>query len=88
MEPRNLNSENESSKHLVVEFESSLPQSELNTILAQIELMTLEQNGGTFIATFPESVSINNFLHVVINNNVPLGYMRNISNSTRRFFVG
>jgi ABC-2 type transport system ATP-binding protein len=85
---RNLNSENESSKHLVVEFESSLPQSELNTILAQIELMTLEQNGGTFIATFPESVSINNFLHVVINNNVPLGYMRNISNSTRRFFVG
>jgi len=29
---------------------------------------------------------INNFLHIIINNNVPLGYMRNISNSTRSFF--
>lgn len=84
---KNLLNENENVKHLIIEFESTFSLSELNTIFSGNNLISLEQNGGTYIATFSEISSVNDFLKIVISKEVPLLYMRNISNSTRRFFV-
>lgn len=84
---KNLLAENEANKNCIVEFESSLNLSELKQAFVALEIISLEQNGGTFIATFPENISINDFMKTVVNQSVPLTYMRNISNSTRRFFV-
>jgi ABC-2 type transport system ATP-binding protein len=84
---KNLNAENDVAKNCIIEFESSLNLSDLKQAFTAIEVISLEQNGGTFIATFPENIQMNDFLKVVINQSIPMTYMRNISNSTRRFFV-
>ena len=84
---KNLNTENDVAKNCIIEFESSLNLSDLKQAFTTLEVISLEQNGGTFIATFPEKIQMNDFLKVVINQSIPMTYMRNISNSTRRFFV-
>lgn len=84
---KNLNAENDVAKNCIIEFESSLNLSDLKQAFTALELISLEQNGGTFIATFPENIQMNDFLKAVINQSIPMTYMRNISNSTRRFFV-
>lgn len=84
---KNLNAENDTAKNCIIEFESSLNLSDLKQAFTTLEVISLEQNGGTFIATFPEKIEMNDFLKVVINQSIPMTYMRNISNSTRRFFV-
>ena len=84
---KNLNTENDVAKNCIIEFESSLNLSDLKQAFTTLEVISLEQNGGTFIATFSEKIEMNDFLKVVINQSIPMTYMRNISNSTRRFFV-
>lgn len=84
---KNLNAENNVAKNCIIEFESSFNLSDLKQAFNALEVISLEQNGGTFIATFPENIQMNDFLKVVINQSIPMTYMRNISNSTRRFFV-
>ena len=84
---KNLNAENDMAKNCIIEFESSLNLNDLKQAFTSLEVISLEQNGGTFIVTFPEKIEMNDFLKVVINQSIPMTYMRNISNSTRRFFV-
>lgn len=72
---------------LVIEFESSLPQNVLGEIFKKLNLISLQFNGGTYIATFPEDKKVSQFLLLCIENNIELNYYRNISQSTRRFFV-
>lgn len=71
----------------VIEFESPLPQPVLGEIFSQHQMLSLQFNGGTYIVTFPESFSSNDFLLLIANHNIPLMYFRDISNSTRRFFT-
>ncbi|KGO91879.1 ABC transporter ATP-binding protein [Flavobacterium subsaxonicum] len=74
-------------KQLVIEFESEWTQNTLNDVLQELNLVSLQFNGGTYIATFTSATTVTHFLKLVIDQQVPLGYFRNISNSTRRFFV-
>ncbi|RKS02497.1 ATP-binding cassette domain-containing protein [Flavobacterium sp. 102] len=73
--------------HLVIEFESSWAQNELGDLFNKHGMVSIQFNGGTFIITFSDSVSVHDFLKIIAENKVPLLYFRNISNSTRRFFV-
>lgn len=84
------NNENKNSTNaqpLVIEFESSWSQSRLNDIFLDMDIINLQYNGGTFIASFSGSHTVNDFMKTVIQHNIPILYFRNISNSTRRFFV-
>lgn len=81
------NEANDTEKHLVIEFESPWSQSKLNDCLLSTGLVSLQFNGGTYIATFNGSVTINHFMKAIIDQNIPVVYIRDISNSTRRFFV-
>jgi ABC-2 type transport system ATP-binding protein len=86
----NTSIENETSKtenYLIIEFESNWSQKDLGELFSKSNLISLQFNGGTFIATFPENLSIHDFMKIIIDNKIPLLYFRNISNSTRRFFV-
>jgi ABC-2 type transport system ATP-binding protein len=74
-------------KQLVIEFESEWTQSSLNDLLAAHGLISLQFNGGTYIATFTGNITFYDFMKVVVDNQLPVNYLRNISNSTRRFFV-
>ena len=82
-EKQELNTEN----FLIVEFESSWSQKELGELFEKSNMISLQFNGGTYIVTFPESLTIYDFMNIISNNQVPILYFRNISNSTRRFFV-
>lgn len=77
----------EEEKPLVIEFESEWGQSALNDAFAQYGLASIQFNGSTYIATFNAGVSVYGFMQAVIDKQVPVAYFRNISNSTRRFFV-
>ncbi len=73
--------------NLVIEFESSLTQGELGAIFEKLNMISLQFNGGTYIVNFPDTVSVYDFMQLAISHKIPLQYFRNISNSTRRFFV-
>jgi ABC-2 type transport system ATP-binding protein len=79
--------ESEKENNLIIEFDSEWSQGSLNEVLSQKRLISLQFNGGTYIATFDNTKTMNDFMADVIENNIPVNYMRNISNSTRRFFV-
>lgn len=71
----------------IAEFESEWTQEQLRNILLPIGLEKLQINGGTYVASFPDSVTQEKFLRIFIEKEVPFVYFRNISNSTRRFFL-
>lgn len=71
----------------IVEFESDWGQEELRKVFSTLLLETLQIKGGTYIAIFPENISQERFLQIIVDNRIPLNYFRNISNSTRRFFL-
>lgn len=84
---RNLKSEESQEHHFIIEFETTESLSIVNEKLAKLNLVSLEQNGGTLIASFPLYVTINDFMKVAINENIHINYLRNITHSTRRFFI-
>lgn len=71
----------------IVEFESDWEQEELRAVFTDLSLETLQIKGGTYIAIFPGNISQERFLQIIVDNRIPLNYFRNISNSTRRFFL-
>lgn len=89
-EQKNLNSDEANKKEiaeLIIEFESEWSQKQLHDALSKISLIKLQYNGSSYIAYFPDTIFLNNFLTIIIDNNIPIKYFRNISDSTRRFFI-
>lgn len=72
---------------LIIEFESDWKQERLYAVFSAIGIERLQINGGTYVASFPASVTQNEFLRLILEQQLPLTYFRNISNSTRRFFL-
>lgn len=89
--PRNLSQDTDVTYaevvKLIIEFESEWKQDRLYEIFEKLQLERLQINGGTYVASFPDNISQDDFLKVVLDDQVPLSYFRNISNSTRRFFL-
>lgn len=71
----------------VVEFECEMAQAELHEMLLSLKLIKLQKQGGTYVAHFPQGVGQTGFLSLIISQGIALNYYRNISNSTRRFFL-
>lgn len=72
---------------LTIEFETDENAIILQEKLKQIRLLSLEKNGNTFVAEFGEGVSVNNFLGFILQENINIMYFRNITHSTRKFFI-
>lgn len=71
----------------IIEFESDWSQDRLRQAFEDLKLEKLQINGGTYVASFPETMHQNEFLKLVLEKEIPISYFRNISNSTRRFFL-
>lgn len=71
----------------IIEFESAWKQDELHNTFAPLGLEKLQINGGTYVASFPDNIMQDDFLRLVLEKRIPITYYRNISNSTRRFFL-
>jgi ABC-2 type transport system ATP-binding protein len=72
---------------LIVEFDSEWKQDRLSEAFSALNMERLQINGGTYVAGFPDSITQYDFLKTVAEQQIPISYFRNISNSTRRFFL-
>lgn len=71
----------------IIEFETEWDMEKIGQDMAILGLERLQMNGGTYVASFPAMVTTESFLQHVLDVKMPLTYFRNISRSTRRFFL-
>lgn len=72
---------------LIVEFETEASRDELQSALSGLLLEKISFNGGSYIVHFDAPTSMPQLLSALGNAGINVIYIRNISKSTRRFFV-
>jgi ABC-2 type transport system ATP-binding protein len=82
-----LNLEDQQQNRLVLELDTVNNREEIERIFSENQLEKLEFNGGVYILSSHEHISFNDVLSVIAKNNFSVQYIRDISKSTRRFFV-
>lgn len=80
-------SDSEKSVNLIVEFDTEASRDELQTVFAGLALEKITYNGGTYIVYFDAPTTLSKVLSALGNGNISVMYIRDISKSTRRFFV-
>lgn len=73
--------------NLIVEIDTDHSREELLQIFQPFNLEKLNFNGGLFVAYFSPETDFSNVLSALGNSKIQVTYIRNISSSTRRFFV-
>ncbi|WP_353779509.1 ATP-binding cassette domain-containing protein [Winogradskyella sp. 3972H.M.0a.05] len=72
---------------LIIEIDSTVEREPLEQSLHHLQLDKLIYNGGIYIAYFDASTSFSSVMKSLGEHNIEVTYIRNISQSTRRFFV-
>lgn len=72
---------------LIIEFETDEGIAELKRKLSMLPMHSLEQNGSTFIATFNGDMKREDFIKFSLDQEINLVYFRDISKSSRVFFL-
>ncbi len=72
---------------LVVELETNCSKNELEQCFKELHLKKIVFNGGLYFAYFDKETSFKNVLSSLAKSDLDVIYLRNISTSTRRFFV-
>lgn len=73
--------------HLIVEIDADIERQQLMDVFKDLPLEKLNYNGGIYVAYFNESTSFSSVLELIGKSKHNVTYLRNISKSTRRFFV-
>ncbi len=79
------NSDNE--KLCYMELDTDSNRELLNKALEQISIRKIDYNGGMYLITIEESSSFNQVLTALIQHDIEIKYVRNISQSTKRLFI-
>jgi ABC-2 type transport system ATP-binding protein len=77
----------DTSDELIIELDSAATRDELLNVFKDLNLKKLVFNGGIYIAYFHIETTFNEVLKQLGNTGTKTTYIRNISISTRRFFV-
>ena len=72
---------------LIVEIDCEAKREELLTIFESLNLEKLIYNGGIYVCYFKESTAFSSVLESLGKHKIDVTYTRNITKSTRRFFV-
>jgi len=72
---------------LIVELDADNSRDEIEAIFSKVGLNKLENNGGVYILYFDSELSFHELLSIIAKNEMKVQYIRDISKSTRRFFV-
>jgi len=75
------------SQHLMLEIDTKITREKLVECLQKAQLKSISYNGGIYIAEFLEGITFSQVLSQIANDEIPLVYIRDITSSTRRFFV-
>lgn len=73
--------------YTIVEIDVTNNKQELLTILNSLNLHDLKFNGGAYIAYFSPEIKMNDILLLIGKSDLEVKYIRNISESSRRYFV-
>jgi ABC-2 type transport system ATP-binding protein len=85
--PKLLESENQNTEtKCVVELETSANRDAIKEVLATISDVEIHFNGGMYVIS-SSSTTPNEILEKLISGHVPVNYFRNISESSKRFFI-
>ncbi len=76
-----------SDNQLIIEIDTSNSREDLLETFKNFKLEKLSFNGGVFVAYFAEETELYQVIAALGNAKIQITYLRNISNSTRRFFV-
>lgn len=71
----------------VIEIDVNHSKEELLTVLNSLDLIELKFNGGSYVAYFPKEISMHQVLVQLGQSALTIQYVRDISMSSRRFFV-
>lgn len=77
----------ENEKFLILEVDSTAEREELQIQLQSAGLVKVHFNGGNYVLYFSHEKSIQDVLGVMSSEKIPVTYIRDISNSSRRFFI-
>lgn len=72
---------------LILEIDTSNSREELLSVFKTLEVEKLNFNGGIYVAYFNAGTSFSSVLAELGKSDIEIVYIRNISSSTRRFFV-
>lgn len=78
---------NNTVSHLILEIDTECSREELLQTFKEFNLEKLTFNGGIFVAYFSENTDLSTVITAIGQSKIPITYLRNISSSTRRFFV-
>jgi ABC-2 type transport system ATP-binding protein len=78
---------NEENDGLIIEIDTSSSREELLKVFESFNLEKLNFNGGVYVAYFSADTEFSNVMAALGNAKTNIIYIRNISSSTRRFFV-
>ena len=71
----------------IIEIDVNNSKDELLTALSKLEIKQIKFNGGSYIAYFDVEISMNNVFAEIGKSDLQVKYIRDISKSSRRFFV-
>lgn len=77
----------ENEKFLILEVDSTAEREQLQVQLQSAGLEKIHFNGGNYVLYFSQEKSIQDVLGVMSSEKIPVTYIRDISNSSRRFFI-
>jgi ABC-2 type transport system ATP-binding protein len=72
---------------LILELHTAVSREQLQAVLSKMQLEKLNYNGGSYIAYFSKEQSITDAMLLLGKEKIPVTYIRDISKSSRRFFV-
>jgi len=82
-----LSLEEKEKNSLIIELDSKNTREDIEGVFDRESLEKIEFNGGVYILYFKEETSFNQVLSMIASNDLSIQYIRDISNSSRRFFV-
>jgi ABC-2 type transport system ATP-binding protein len=86
--PTHLSNANEEEEQLtVLELDILDSREELNAALDSLIGHEIKFNGGTYLVSLPVKNGMNQILQALVNHNIQIRYVRDISQSTRRLFI-
>lgn len=77
----------EDTQKLIIEFDTDASREQLQSAFAALNIEKMTYNGGTYIVYFDAGVGMPQVLAALGAADISVMYIRNISKSTRRFFV-
>nr|WP_297308040.1 ABC transporter ATP-binding protein [uncultured Flavobacterium sp.] len=83
----NLEQDVTEASDLIIELDTKVSREQLQEVFANLKLQKIIYNGGIYVIYFHNSTDFHEVIFELGKSQIPLTYIRNISASTRRFFM-